>query len=105
MKPPQPGAAGSCRATPTDQAALPLTPVSHPLCPYVQRAEIVLREKDVAFARRDVDLARKPDWFLRISPLGKTPVLLVGEHAIFESAVICEYLGDCRTFGTQQAFA
>ena len=24
----------------------------------------------------DIDLARKPDWFLRLSPLGKTPVLV-----------------------------
>lgn len=66
--------------------------VSHALCPYVQRAAIVLAEKGVAFERRDIDLAHKPDWFLRISPLGKTPVLMVGDQAIFESAVICEYL-------------
>jgi len=39
----------------------------------------------------------KPDWFLRISPLGKTPVLVVGEHAIFESAVILEYLEETQT--------
>ena len=66
--------------------------VSHKLCPYVQRAVIALTEKGVAFERIDIDLANKPDWFLRISPLGKTPVLLVGDHAIFESAVILEYL-------------
>lgn len=72
----------------------PLVLVSHALCPYVQRAAIVLAEKEVPFERRDIDLARKPDWFLRVSPLGKTPVLLVGEDAIFESAVICEYLED-----------
>lgn len=72
----------------------PLVLVSHALCPYVQRAAIVLAEKEVPFERRDIDLARKPDWFLRVSPLGKTPVLLVGEEAIFESAVICEYLDD-----------
>ena len=70
----------------------PLVLISHVLCPYVQRAAIVLVEKGVPFERRDIDLANKPDWFLRISPLGKTPVLLVGEEAIFESAVICEYL-------------
>ena len=69
-----------------------LTLVSHKLCPYVQRAAIVLHEKHVAFERRWVDLANKPDWFRAISPLGKTPVLLVGESPIFESAVICEYL-------------
>jgi glutathione S-transferase len=71
-----------------------LTLVSHALCPYVQRAAIVLAEKGVAFERREIDLANKPDWFLRISPLGKTPVLQVGDAAIFESAVICEYLDD-----------
>jgi glutathione S-transferase len=68
--------------------------VSHQLCPYVQRAAIVLAEKGVAFERRDVDLSAKPDWFLAISPLGKTPVLQVGEQALFESAVICEYLDE-----------
>jgi glutathione S-transferase len=70
----------------------PLKLVSHKLCPYVQRAVIALTEKDVPFERIDIDLANKPDWFLKVSPLGKTPVLLVGDHAIFESAVILEYL-------------
>jgi glutathione S-transferase len=68
--------------------------VSHKLCPYVQRAAIVLHEKAVPFARRWVDLANKPDWFRAVSPLGKTPVLLVDDEQIFESAVICEYLED-----------
>jgi glutathione S-transferase len=70
----------------------PLVLVSHTLCPYVQRASILLMEKGVPFERRDVDLANKPDWFLKVSPLGKTPVLLVGDDAIFESAAICEYI-------------
>src|ERR1700744_1212768 len=51
-----------------------------------------LCEKGVAFERVDIDLANKPDRFLKISPLGKTPVLMVGDTAIFESAVILEYL-------------
>jgi glutathione S-transferase len=66
--------------------------ISHNLCPYVQRAVIALTEKDVAFERIDIDLANKPGWFLAISPLGKTPVLQVGDVAISESAVILEYL-------------
>jgi len=66
--------------------------ISHKLCPYVQRAVIALTEKGVSFERIDIDLASKPDWFLGISPLGKTPVLLVGDVPIFESAVILEYL-------------
>ncbi len=71
-----------------------LTLVSHKLCPYVQRAAIVLSEKGIPFERVDIDLARKPDWFLKVSPLGKTPVLLVDGQPIFESAVICEYLDE-----------
>src|SRR3990167_4253181 len=71
-----------------------LTLVSHHLCPYVQRAAIVLAEKDTPFARRYVDLSAKPGWFLAISPLGKTPVLVADGEPLFESAVICEYLDD-----------
>jgi glutathione S-transferase len=66
--------------------------ISHKLFPYVQRAVIALTEKGVPFDRIDVDLANKPDWFSRLSPLGRTPVLQVGDTAIFESAVILEYL-------------
>jgi glutathione S-transferase len=71
--------------------------ISHRLCPYVQRAVIALTEKGVPFERIDIDLSNKPDWFLRVSPLGKTPVLLVGDTAIFESAVILEYLEDTQS--------
>ena len=79
-------------------AALKL--ISHKLCPYVQRAVIALTEKGVPFERIDIDLANKPDWFLKISPLGKVPVLLVetadGEAALFESNVICEYIEETQ---------
>lgn len=78
-----------------------LTLVSHALCPFVQRAAIVLSEKNVAFERIDIDLANKPDWFLAISPLGKVPLLkVVGnddrETILFESMVICEYLEESQ---------
>ena len=73
-----------------------LTLVSHHLCPYVQRAAIALEEKGVAFERINIDLANKPDWFLAISPLGKVPLLKVGDAVIFESAVILEYLEETQ---------
>jgi glutathione S-transferase len=80
--------------------AATLTLISHKLCPYVQRAVIALNEKGVAFERIDIDLANKPDWFLKVSPLGKVPVLVVatgkGEVALFESNVICEYIEDTQ---------
>src|SRR5512144_1889055 len=74
----------------------PLKLISHKLCPYVQRAVIALTEKGVPFERVDIDLANKPDWFLALSPFGKTPVLLVGDVPIFESAVILEYLEETQ---------
>ncbi|NJO32200.1 MAG: glutathione S-transferase family protein [Rhodospirillales bacterium] len=73
-----------------------LTLVSHHLCPYVQRATIALAEKAVPFERIYIDLANKPDWFQAISPLGKTPVLMVGDRAVFESAAILEYLEETQ---------
>ncbi|WP_223596738.1 glutathione S-transferase family protein [Pseudomonas sp. A-R-19] len=78
-----------------------LTLISHPLCPFVQRAAIVLLEKNVPFERIDVDLAAKPDWFLALSPTGKVPLLKVEllntTHAIlFESMAICEYLNETQ---------
>lgn len=69
--------------------------VSHPLCPYVQRAAITLAEKGIAFRRTDIDLADKPDWFRAISPLGKVPLLrLGGADVLFESSAICEFLDE-----------
>ena len=74
-----------------------LTLISHPLCPFVQRAAIVLLEKQVPFERLNVDLSAKPDWFLALSPTGKVPVLQIHKadgltDILFESMPICEYL-------------
>ncbi len=74
-----------------------LTLVSHHLCPYVQRAAIALTEKDITFRRIYIDLSNKPDWFAALSPLGKVPLLRVGDRGVvFESAVIVEYLEDTQ---------
>jgi glutathione S-transferase len=74
----------------------PLTLVSFDLCPYVQRAAIVLAEKEVPFERINVDLANKPEWFKTISPTGKVPLLKVGDDVLFESSVIVEYLEETQ---------
>ncbi len=73
-----------------------ITLVSFDLCPYVQRAAIVLAEKEVPFQRVDIDLENKPDWFLALSPRGKVPLLKIGEDVLFESAAIVEYLDEAR---------
>ena len=71
--------------------------ISNLLCPYTQRAAIQLAEKGLPYERTYIDLAAKPAWFSRLSPLGKVPVLRVGgvgDQALFETAVICEYIED-----------
>jgi glutathione S-transferase len=60
----------------------------------VQRAVIVLRAKAIDFKVTYIDLTDKPDWFLRISPHGKVPVLVVDEQPLFESNAIAEYLDE-----------
>jgi glutathione S-transferase len=71
--------------------------ISFQLCPYVQRCVMMLREKNVDFDIKYVDLADRPDWFNQLSPLGKVPVLEVtrddgSKVVLFESVVINEYL-------------
>lgn len=68
--------------------------ISFSICPYVQRAMIVLNEKKVSFDIEYIDLSAPPPWFYDISPLEKVPVLLVDERPLFESMVICDYLDE-----------
>lgn len=73
------------------------TLISFKLCPYVQRSVINLLFKKVKYEIKYIDLANKPDWFLKISPFGKVPVLQVENEVLFESAVINEYLDEVYT--------
>ena len=79
-----------------------LTLISHYLCPFVQRATIVLLEKGVTFERTLIDLQKKPDWFMALSPLGKVPLLKINQadgrqDVLFESMAICEYLEETQS--------
>lgn len=70
--------------------------ISFGLCPFVQRSLITMNHKKVPYDVEYIDLANKPDWFLKISPLGKVPVLEVKDRdvVLFESAVINEYIDE-----------
>ena len=68
--------------------------ISFKTCPFVQRAVITLKHKQVDFDITYIDLADPPDWFLEISPLEKVPVLRVDDEILFESAVINEFVDE-----------
>ena len=68
--------------------------VSFSMCAYVQRARIVLLEKNIPHEVEYIDLDAPPTWFFDVSPLEKVPVLLVDDQALFESMVICDYLDE-----------
>ena len=72
----------------------PFQLVSFNLCPFVQRSAIALEEKGASYEISYVDLAAKPQWFMDISPLGKVPLLRVGQRVLFESAVIREFIDE-----------
>ena len=58
----------------------------------MQRAVIVLRAKGIDFEVTHITADAKPEWFIKISPHGKVPVLWVNDEALFESNAIAEFL-------------
>ncbi len=68
--------------------------ISFKLCPFVQKAVLTLLHKGVDFDIEYIDLENPPGWFLELSPLGRVPVLQVGDEVLFESSVIVEYLDE-----------
>ncbi|WP_159931060.1 glutathione S-transferase family protein [Oceanicoccus sp. KOV_DT_Chl] len=65
-------------------------------CPFVERTRLLLALKQLDYEyTRMQDFNPAPDWFLALNPLGKVPVLIHREQAIYESAIINEYLEDC----------
>jgi glutathione S-transferase len=79
---------------PMGAEVLPFKLVSFILCPYAQRAAVVAAEKEIAVERVMIELSAKPDWFVKLSPTGKVPMLLVGDVPLFESAAIAEFLDE-----------
>jgi len=57
--------------------------ISFELCPFVQRAVILLRYKKISFKIRYIDLREPPEWFLALSPTGKVPLLRCDDEILF----------------------
>ena len=61
-------------------------------CPYAHRTRLVLAEKQISYDLIECDLKNKPKELLERNPYGKVPVLVDGATAVYESAIINEYL-------------
>ncbi|XP_046563180.1 LOW QUALITY PROTEIN: pyrimidodiazepine synthase-like [Haliotis rubra] len=61
-------------------------------CPYAQRTRLVLEHKKIPYETINVDLKKKPDWFLERNPIGLVPVLEKGDQVVYESLVCDDYL-------------
>ncbi len=73
--------------------------ISHVLCPFAQRSQVMLHETGLDFVFEEIDLKDKPTWFVEISPTGKVPTFEVitddgRQIVLFESLVINEYLDE-----------
>nr|CAD7193665.1 unnamed protein product [Timema douglasi] len=60
--------------------------------PYVQRVHMVLIAKNIPHDVKNIDLKNKPDWFLKLNPAGKVPVLDTGDKVLAESLEIVVFL-------------
>ncbi|CAL9013012.1 unnamed protein product [Prunus brigantina] len=61
-------------------------------CPFCQRVLLTLEEKNLPYDLKLVDLANKPEWFLKINPEGKVPVINLNEKWVADSDVIIQAL-------------
>ncbi|XP_048254866.1 pyrimidodiazepine synthase-like [Haliotis rufescens] len=61
-------------------------------CPFAQRTRLVLEHKKIPYETINVDLKKKPDWFLERNPLGLVPVLEKDDQVVYESLVCDDYL-------------
>ncbi|PAA82959.1 hypothetical protein BOX15_Mlig029378g2, partial [Macrostomum lignano] len=70
-----------------------LTLYSMRFCPFAQRTRLVLQHKQLPHQIVNVNLVRKPDWFLAKSSSGKVPALIEpAGWTLIESLVTCDYL-------------
>ncbi|KAK9682345.1 hypothetical protein RND81_10G066700 [Saponaria officinalis] len=61
-------------------------------CPFCQRVLLTLEEKHLPYDMKLVDLTNKPEWFTKINPEGKVPVMKVDDKWVADSDVITKSL-------------
>ena len=62
------------------------------LSPFVRKTRAALAIKELSYEHIQVDPARKPEDFAKLSPLERIPAFQDGDLILADSAVICQYL-------------
>lgn len=68
--------------------------ISFKLCPFAQRAVILLNTQNIDFKLTYINPMDPPGWFKEISPTGQVPLLKADDKIVFESSVIGEFVND-----------
>ncbi|ESO91070.1 hypothetical protein LOTGIDRAFT_191561 [Lottia gigantea] len=63
-------------------------------CPFAQRTRLVLQHKKIPHETVNVDLKKKPEWFLERNPFGLVPTLEQGDKIVYESNICNVYLDE-----------
>lgn len=58
------------------------TLVAFKICPYCMKVLTVMCYKNLKFEIKFIEMSNKPEWFLKISPLERVPILIIGEEGI-----------------------
>lgn len=68
------------------------------------RVITLMCHKNIKFEIKFIEMHNKPDWFIKLSPLARVPILILGENSIiyvfiflvvlFESDAIMEYIDE-----------
>jgi len=68
------------------------------LCPYVRKVRLALAEKGIQYELQQIlPMVDKPEWLLKINPLGTIPIYETEGTAIPDSSVIIAYLEHTAT--------
>ncbi|KAI3976979.1 hypothetical protein MKX01_008837 [Papaver californicum] len=63
-------------------------------CPFTQRVLLTLEEKHLLYDMKMIDLANKPEWFLKVSLEGKVPLIKLDDKWLADSDVITQALDE-----------
>jgi len=62
-------------------------------CPYAERALLALSYKNIPHTIINIDLKKKPEWYLEDkNPLGKVPTVQLNDKIVYESLVCAEFV-------------